>query len=125
MSQFVLLLLEFWVHAFLEFAEELARDSDQYSYPALAKGIKGHDSSLTSSPESRGSAIEAQWIVGRAPYNLLNMAAACQEISAFVNADISLVIVLLSYLIHLYLIHPTSLDTTYSSQSPKHKHSII
>ena len=94
-SQFVLLLLEFWVHAFLEFAEDLARRSNQYSCPIRSKGIKGHVLSLTSSPESRGSAIEAQWIEGRAPYNMLNMAAACQEISAFVNADISLVIVLL------------------------------
>ena len=94
-SQFVLLLLEFWVHAFLEFAEDLARRSNQYSCPNPSKGIKGHILSLTSSPESRGSAIEAQWIEGRAPYDLLNMAAACQEISASLNADISLVIVLL------------------------------
>ena len=95
MSQFILLLLELWVHAFLEFAEDLARKSNQYNCPTTSRGVKGHDWSLTSSPESRGSAIEAQLIEGRAPYNLLNMAAACQEISALVNADISLVILLL------------------------------
>ena len=93
-SQFVLLLLEFWVHAFLEFAEDLFRKSNQYSCPTPSKGLKGFILSLTSSPGSRGSAIEAQCIVGRALYNLLNMAAACQETSAFVNADISLVMVL-------------------------------
>ena len=90
-SQFVLLLLELWVDAFLKFAEDLARKTSQYNCPTLSKGIKGHIVSLTSSPGSSGSAIEAQWIEGRAPYNLLNMAAACQEISASINADISLV----------------------------------
>ena len=94
MSQFVLLLLEFGFHAFLEFAEDLFRKSNQYSCPTPSKGFKGHNLSLTSSPESRGSAIEAQWVEDRALYNLLNMAAACQETSAFVNADISLVMVL-------------------------------
>ena len=71
-SQFVLLLLEFWIHAFLEFAEDLAKESSQYSCPIPSKGIKGHIVSLTSSPGSSGSAIEAQWVEGRAPYNLLN-----------------------------------------------------
>ena len=94
MSQLVLLLLEFWVHAFLEFAEDLVGGPGQYSYPTLSSNTRGHNWSLTSSPESSGSAIEAQLIKGRAPYNLFNMAAACQEISASVIADISLVIVL-------------------------------
>ena len=66
-SQFVLLLLEFGVQAFLEFAEDLFRKSNQYSCLTPSKAIEGHSLSLTSSPESRGSAIEAQWIVGRAP----------------------------------------------------------
>ena len=70
MSPFVLLLLEFWVHAFLEFAEDLARNTNQYSCPTLSKDTKGHNLSLTSSPESSGSAIEAQWFRGRAPYGV-------------------------------------------------------
>ena len=70
-SQFVLLLLEFWVHAFLEFAEDLARKLDQYDCSTPSKTVKGKDWSLTSSPGSRGSAIEAQWIEGRASFNPL------------------------------------------------------
>ena len=116
-SQSVLLLLKFWVHAFLEFAEDLARRSNQYSCPNPSKGIKDHILSLTSSPESSGFAIEAPWIGGRAPHNLLNIAAACQEISAFVNADISLVMVLCPE-----LFYPPVPNTSHLSQ---HHSSII
>lgn len=70
-SQFVLLLLEFWVHAFLEFAKDLARILNQYSCLTPSKLVTGKNWSLTSSPGSRGSAIEAQWIEGRAAFNLL------------------------------------------------------